>query len=234
PEVGEKILKCLTEVLIGLGLKLSSTKTTGSLPVVSSALKVDKRAWLRSRQGDRNIQKHLLVIHSHGAEFPNAGSLTLALTKFHQRLHKQMSVKNPTVLISIAADISYTSPRVFPICAAIISELLGRLKDKKTRVEAIKKVYRKLSQLPNTGHMEIWLQRISHTYEPKLAYTENLCQIVREKPAIIWNNDWITSNALKKAIDEKTIVNKAKLKSLKPIIKPAEIAVFNWIGLFDS
>jgi hypothetical protein len=42
----------------------------------------------------------------------------------------------------------------------------------------------------------------------------------------LWNNDWITSPALKALIDPQKIVNKPKLKSLKPIVRPKEIELF--------
>lgn len=226
PQVGEAILKALTEVLIDLGLKLNTSKTAGSHLVVKHSLKSDKLAWLRGRQGDRNLQKHLLIIHAHGTDFPNGGSLTVALAHFHQRLSKEKRVQNPRALISIAVDIAHNSPKTFPVCAAIISHLMTGLNSKKERVEVIRKIHAKLSQLPNTGHMEVWLQRISHYFEPKLGYKEALCQLVRGKPVTVWNNDWITSTKLKAAIDPTRIVNKAKLKALKPVIKPKEIAVF--------
>jgi len=226
PQSGEAILKYLTEVLIDLGLKLNTGKTTGTLQVVASSIKADKRGWLRGRQGDRNLQKHLLIIHAHGIDFPNTGSLTTALAHFHKRLTKAKRIQNPHVLVSIALDIAYTSPRTFPVCAAIISKLLTSLDTKDDRVEVIKKIYRKLSQLPNTGHMEVWLQRISHSLEPKLAYKEQLCQLVKNRPVDIWNNDWITSTKLKSALDPSQIVSKPKVRSLKPVIKPIEIALF--------
>jgi hypothetical protein len=226
PQVGDAILKALTEILIDLGLKLNTSKTTGSQQVVSSSLKADKRAWLRTRQGDRNLQKHLLVIHSHGADFPNTGSLTVALSRFHERLSKARNVQNPCVLISIAVDIAYNSPRTFPVCAAIISELLPTLQSKDERVEVIRKIHAKLSQLPNTGHMEVWLQRISHSVEPRLGYNEALCQLVKGKAIDIWNNAWVSSAKLKAALDASKLVNKAKLRSLKPVIKPKEIKIF--------
>ena len=100
------------------------------------------------------------------------------------------------------------------------------LDTKNDRVEVIRKIYRKLSQLPNTGHMEVWLQRISHSLEPKLAYKEHLCLLVKNRAADIWNNDWITSTKLKAALDPSQIVSKSKLRSLKPVIKPIEIAFF--------
>ncbi len=226
PQIGETILKTLTEVLIDLGLKLNTSKTTGSLQVVASSVKADKLGWLRGRQGDQNLQKHLLIIHAHGIDFPHAGSLTVALTHFHERLIRVKRIQNPRVLISIAVDIAYSSPRTFPVCAAIISKLLSALESKDARVNVIKKIYRKLSQLPNTGHMEIWLQRISQSFEPKLAYKEQLCQLVKGKSVNVWNDAWITSAKLKAALDPSQIVNKSKLRAIKPVVKPSEVAAF--------
>lgn len=226
PQIGEAILKCLTEVLIDLGLKLNASKTTGAQRVVSNSIKPDKRAWLRGRQGDANLQKHLLVIHAHGNDFPNAGSLTVALTHFHERLNATKRISNPLVLISIATDIAYHSPKAFPVCSAIISRLLSVLPTKAARVHAIQKIHAKLSQLPNTGHMEVWLQRISHSFVPDLGYKETLCRLVKGDSLVLWNNDWITSATLKAAIEPSKIVNKAKLRSLKAIVRPKEIELF--------
>jgi hypothetical protein len=226
PQIGEAILKALTEVLIELGLKLNASKTTGSLSVVTHSVKPDKLAWLRRRQGDRSLQKHLLVIHAHGNDFPNAGSLTVALTHFHERLSKASRIQNPRVLISIAMDIANISPRTFPVCAAIISKLLSALKSKTERVDVLKLIRAKLSQVPNTGHMEVWLQRISHSFAPKIGYNETLCKLVDGKDVNVWNNSWITSKRLLAALDPSQMVNKVKLRSLKPVIKPKEIEVF--------
>jgi hypothetical protein len=226
PHTGEAILKCLTEVLIDLGLKLNTSKTTGAQPVVSNAIKPDKRAWLRGRQEDANIQKHLLVIHAHGHDFPNSGSLTVALTHFHARLNATKRISNPIVLISIATDIAYHSPKAFPVCSAIISKLLSVLPTKAARVNTIQKIHAKLSLLPNTGHMEVWLQRISHSFVPNLGYQEPLCRLVKGDSVVLWNNDWLNSAKLKAAIDPAKILNKAKLRSLKPIVRPKEIELF--------
>jgi hypothetical protein len=226
PHIGEAILKCLTEVLIDLGLKLNASKTTGAQLVVSNAIKPDKRAWLKGRQADANLQKHLLVIHAHGHDFPNAGSLTVALSHFHERLNATKRISNPLVLISIVTDIAYHSPKAFPVCSAIISRLLSVLPTKAARVDAIEKIHAKLSQLPNTGHMEVWLQRISHSFAPNLAYKEALCRLVKGDSVDLWNNDWITCAKLKSAIDSAKIVNKSKLRSLKPIVRPKEIELF--------
>ena len=226
PQIGEAILKALTEVLIDLGLKLNTSKTTGPQLVVVHALKPNKRAWLRGRQGDANLQKHLLIIHAHGQDFPNAGSLDVALTHFHERLTKLKRIQNPHVLVSIATDIAYNSPRAFPVCSAIISKLLSVLANKSERVDVIHKIHAKLAQLPNTGHMEVWLQRISHSFVPGLGYKETLCRLVKGDSVALWNNDWITSTKLKAVLDPSKIVNRAKLRSLKPVVRPKEIEVF--------
>jgi len=228
PQSGEAILKALTEVMIDLGLKLNTSKTTGSQSIVSSSIKKDKLAWMRTRQSDHDIQKHLLVIHAHGVDYPNAGSLVVALSHFHERLSKIKKLRNPSPLISIAVDIAYSSPRTFPVCAAIISQILRAVKTKKERIRLIEKIHAKLSQLPNTGHMEVWLQRISYPYKSKssISFEECLCQLVNGGKVQIWNNEWIASKKLLSALEPKSIVDERKLKSLKPVVRPAEIRVF--------
>ena len=49
---------------------------------------------------------------------------------------------------------------------------------------------------------------------------------MKNRAADIWNNDWITSTKLKAALDPLQIVSKSKLRALKPVIKPKEIALF--------
>lgn len=226
PQIGDAILKALTEAMIDLGLKLNTAKTTGSQSVVSSSLKADKLRWLRSRQGDRDLQKHFLVIHAHGLDFPNAGSLVVALTRFYDRLSKAKRLRNPVALISIAVDIAYSSPKAFPVCAAIVSRVLSELETDDSRIVVIQKIHRKLVQLPNTGHMEVWLQRISHPYDGGIVFKECLCQLVDGKGVSLWNNDWISSVKLKAALCPAQILNTRKLKALKPVVRPEEIRVF--------
>jgi hypothetical protein len=196
-QVGEIILKSLTEVMIDLSLKLNTAKTTGVQSVIESALKPDKLAWIKNKQGDRNLQKHLLLIHAHSTEFTNAGSLAVALSAFHERINKAKKIRDPMPLISIVVDIGYHSPRVFPVCAAIVSKLLNYLKSKAAKKKVIKKINRKLSELPNTGHMEVWLQRISQPHKLYLEFSEPLCELVRGEKVPLWNNDWISSSKLK-------------------------------------
>lgn len=226
PRYGDLILKTLTEVLMSLGLKLNVSKTTGAQAVVGSSLKNDKREWMRSRQSDVNLQKHLMLVHSHGATFPNAGSLIVALDKFHERLTPLGSVRDPLQLISITTDIAYNSPRCFPQCAAIISKLLSMLRTKGEKLDAVRRIRKRLNELPNNGHLEVWLQRISFYLDRKLTYREKLCSLVEGKKVNLWNSSWVTDQALKTAIDPSTIVNRRKLRALRPVVPRSEFSLF--------
>jgi hypothetical protein len=223
--VGEEIMKTLTEVLIGLGLKLNASKTTTAQSVILSSIKTDKREWTRRRQADKNLQKHLLLIHSHGTDFPNGGSLMAALDQFYRRLDSRKPVHNPMQLISIAIDIGYNSPRCFPACAAIVSKLLSTLPTKEEKLIAVDRIRNRLQQLPNNGHLEVWLQRISYLFNPKLAYGDKLCGLVEGKKVNLWNDSWISDTGLKRTIKPSTVVNKQRLKALRSVVSRAEYAV---------
>jgi hypothetical protein len=225
-QVGERILKELTEVLIGLGLKLNASKTTNAQSVVGSSLKIDKREWMRRRQGDRNLQKHLLLIHCHGTDFPNAGSLIGALDEFNVRLAPLRSIQNPLQMISIAVDISYNSPRCFPVCAAIVSKLLSTLPTKKGKLDAIDRIRNKLVHFPNNGFFEVWLQRISYHVDRNLEYGEKLCSLVTGKNVDLWNSSWITDEELKASLGPTSIINPKRLRALRPIVPRREYTVF--------
>jgi hypothetical protein len=225
---GEVILKNITEVMINLGLKLNTAKTSGALPIIANSIKHDKLAWLRGRRSDRDLQKHLLLIHAHSNEFTNAGSLMGALSDFHERVSKEKIIRDPMPLISIVVDIGYNSPRVFHICAAIVSILLRFLKTNSMRNDVIEKIHKKLSQLPNTGHMEIWLQRISEPYKVPLTFIEPLCELVRGKKVALWNSDWISSKKLRDSLNPKKIVDRKKLSTIKPVVRPVEIELFSY------
>ena len=224
---GELILKALTEVLIAIGLKLNATKTTTVQAVIGSSIKIDKREWMRRRQADRNLQKHLLLIHSHGTDFPNGGSLMVALDEFYRRLAPRKLVQNPIQLISIAIDIGYHSPRCFPACAAIVSKLLSKLPTKKEKLVAVDRIRNRLEQLPNNGHLEVWLQRISYYFNPGLTYGDKLCGLVEGKKVDLWNDSWITDAGLKRIVDPSVIVNRKRLKALRSIVSRAEFDAFS-------
>ncbi|VTR97631.1 RNA-directed DNA polymerase [Tuwongella immobilis] len=226
PQTGEVILKALTKVLIDLGLKLNTNKTTNSESIISSVIKPDKLKWMRSRQYSEDMQKNLLLIHEHGVEFPNAGSVTKALVDLHERIYSAESITSPLVLISVVVDIAVTSPHCFPVCAGILSKLLSVLDRDSTRLEVMEKIKNRMRQFPNTGHMEIWLQRVSYPICQNSDYQESICRIVKKESVCLWGNDWITDSNLKSSIDPALIVNHVELDGMNRIIVPREINLF--------
>ena len=149
-----------------------------------------------------------------------------ALDEFYGRLVPLKSVQTPIQLISIAIDIGYNSPRCFPACAAIVSKLLSTLPTMSDKLVAVDRIRRRLAQLPNNGHLEVWLQRISYSFDSKLAYEEKLCGLVEGKKLDLWNSSWITDAALKDAAEPSRIVNRRRLKALRPIVPRSEFGLF--------
>lgn len=226
PQYGEEILKTLTEVLMEINLKLHAGKTTDAQAVIPHSIKRDKKRWMRSRQYDDNLQKHLLLIHCHSTDYPNAGSLLVALDEFYRRIVDERNIKNIIQLISITVDIGYHSPRCFPVCAAIISKLLSRFVAKSSKLDALERIRNKLKQLPHNGHLEVWQQRLSYPFDPKIAYQDSLCKLVEGDSVELWSNDWISDAKLEKALNPEKIVRRMKLRFIEPIVPRLEYSLF--------
>ena len=229
PQSGERILKCLTEVLIDLGMKLSPQKTETSSEIIRSSIKRDKLSWAFRKQRDKSLQKHLLIIHDHSFENPNAGSLASALQDFAVRLDKLETYPSPLPLISIVVDIAYRSPRIYPVAAAVLSRLISYLGSDGDRCDVVSKIRRKFSQLPNTEHMETWLQRISYPFDPGIDFDTPLCRLILGDEVSIWNSDWISSRDLRAAVEAAHVVDRGALADLPAVVRSDEFALFSLI-----
>ncbi|MDE0071896.1 MAG: RNA-directed DNA polymerase [Caldilineaceae bacterium] len=231
PQDGEKILRCLTEVMIDLGLKLKPEKTRASSEVIRSSIKEDKLDWLYRKTGDRIFHKHLLIIHDQNTKYPNGGSVSRALQEFDERLEKRLEkskkVDFPMALISVVVDIAFRSPRTYPVAAAILSKLIVLLDSEIEKRVVVEKVRKKISARPNTGHMEIWLQRFSIKFAPDIEYAEPLCGLVRQESAPIWNNSWIGLSTLKNVVDPNKIIDMEELEKVGPVIPNKEVRLFD-------
>ena len=80
--------------------------------------------------------------------------------------------------------------------------------------------------MPNTGHMEIWLQRVSHSFAPDTDFAEPLCKLIDNESERIWNSDWIAGQDLLKALNANKIVDRGKLEEMSPVVSVAEVALF--------
>lgn len=229
-ENAEEILRVLTTVMSDLGLKLNPLKTNLTSDVIGGSVKEDKRQQIRTRMYDRNLQKHLLIIHQHGADFPNSGSLATALTKYYRRLNRLKELRpSAKVLLSIATDIAYHNPRCYPHIAAIISKLICFVEEGE-RVEVANKIRKKIERLPNTGYMQIWLQRATLAFRDEIEFSDPLCQLVAGYSPDIWDSSWIGSDKLKSKIKPKKIVDKNELEGIAPVIPVDEVDLFHLLG----
>lgn len=223
---GERILKCLTKVLIDLGLRLNPLKTDINSEIIQSSIKEDKLNWMFRKQSNQNLQKRLLIIHDHSMEYPNSGSLEVALNRFNKQIRKVKKYDNFLSLISIIVDIAYKNPRIYDISSAILSKFISFIQNEEDKRNIIEKIRRKFRQLPNIGQMDIWLQRISLSFAPDSEFDEPLCKLVCEKSTLIWNNKWISSSCLLKTIDSNKVIDRKILDEISPIVSDEEIDLF--------
>ncbi len=227
PQVGEAVVKLIAESTMELGLKLNSLKTKASNDVVSASIKNDKLAWIVRKQAAKDLQQHLMNIYDLALAFPNSGSLMKALTKFYKRISRRNKpLKNPKPLIAITVNIAFRNPKTYAVCAAILSKLLDSIEREEDRLDTIQRIKRKFTQIPNTGHMQIWLQRVTFPLDRSVIYDEPICKLVAGSASHLWNNDWISSNELKEAITATKIVNETIRDALAPVIPPEEVELF--------
>ena len=224
---GEKIVRFISEILIDFGMSLNPNKTKPTDQIIKGSIKPDKLYWMQQKKSIVSLQKDLLLIHNLAMKFPNSGSLMNALGKFYDRLKNKKNIKNIYQLISIITDIAYHNPRIYPISAAIISKLVSCINNTKKQKEVIEKIKQKFKKIPNTGHLDIWLQRVVIGFDENISFDEPICKLVANEDDIpIWKSNWLQEN-FKQEIKDKIIVNQQELNKVKGVpIKREEFAIF--------
>ena len=230
PQIADEIIKILTEVLIDLGLKLNSNKTTFSNNVIQSSIKPDKLDWLVVGKDLKTIQKRLLLIHQFALKNPNSGTLVKELQVISKKIRKKKdkikNKENIEVLISIVADITLLNPRTYSISMAILSILFGLI-DEKLIESTVDKIVNKFNSIPNTGHMQIWLQRaIIKLQITQKYFCEPLCKLVGGESIKLWNNEWLHPNNIRILENRSNIVNQDVLNALDAEIQDDEVLLF--------
>ena len=119
-----------------------------------------------------DIQKYLLLIHALSEKFPNSGSLKKALTQFYRKIEKLDTLNYIDVLISILVNIMYRNPGTYPIASAILSKLLSLLENQIKIETILQTVKEKFKNIPNTGYLEVWLQRLTIKIDRTKIYDE--------------------------------------------------------------
>lgn len=231
----EVIVKTLQEVLIDMNFRINTSKTHLSEDVILDSIKKDKLAYLTHPPiydgKDSNfstIQKELLFILQFAKDHPNSGVVARLLSKLLNRIENYgLEKENPRVLISITVEIMMTSPRIFNVGTALISNFLSKIEEGKETI--VKSVYSKLRRMSNTGELEIWLQRITyHLNDVDIVYDEGLTKVIAGQQGIVlWNNDWVKPELLQ-GFPLMSICDAQKRNEQTPIIPAAEVSIFEY------
>lgn len=226
PHDADIVAKHLTQILFGLGLKINSHKTRFSDKVVKSSLKPDKYFWLSNHTENGDHQKQLFIIHSLSQDFPNSGIVQKELDEYYHQINNEMrTFDNIPVLIAILTDIALNSPRTYPVIAAILSKFVHCLSSLEAKKAVIKKLLKRFDKIPNTGYLQIWLQRITLKLGKEFVFDEALCKKVAEEKVDIWNSEWLNPS-LKQMIDSFAIVDQKTIDALPEIIESNEVELF--------
>ena len=58
-------------------------------------------------------------------------------------------------------DIAFKNPRTYPIITAILSKILSLEVNSETVIEILKSIEKRFDKIPNVGHLQVWLQRLT-------------------------------------------------------------------------
>jgi len=143
---------------------------------------------------------------------------------FFKQISKSKKVReNILSLVSVVADIALQSPKTYPVATAIISKLFSFIEKQEEKEALLKRIKNKFTKIPNTGYLDIWLQRVSISFDVTQNYNEPLCKIVMGETPEIWNNAWL-KDGLAELLSSNNIV--CKITELPPVIAKEEIELF--------
>jgi len=73
----------------------------------------------------------------------------------------------------------------------LISKLLSLIDNDDEKMVIIQKLKNKFKQVPNTGFLDLWIQRVSLKIDRTLPYNEPLCKLLNDKNISLWNSEWL-------------------------------------------
>lgn len=227
-QTSHEIAKVISEALSTLNFKINSSKTLSTNDIILGSLKQDKVHWIYNKSKTSNIQRWLIQLYILGNKHPNSGSLFNETKTFLEWLEKKektekgLHIQNAEVLVSILVNLAFNNPRLFTLVTASLSFIISSVEDENEQKILLQKIKNKFSQLPNTGYLNIWLQRITLKTDCTVDYPEKLCQKVLNRKVKIWNSDWL-SPKYKKIVDESIIIKDDVLENVETRLSEIEL-----------
>jgi len=233
PNIGHKILKLLSTTLYDLGLKMNAAKTMDSNDVILTSIKKEKLERISIAPTRQSLQKEALRIYQLSKKYPNSGLLTKELSYYYDDINKTKKYKyseDVESIIVIFTMIAFYSPKVINWVSAIISVLFERKESKTIRKVLIKKMHNRFKSIPQTGLIDIWLQRISAPSGINIDYSDNLTKIAlgKIKNSELWCCDWLKDEviSLLDVASISSLKEKIENKTISPIIQRSEVELF--------
>jgi hypothetical protein len=135
--------------------------------------------------------------------------------------------------MAIVCDIATVSPGAFPALSGVLAKLIS-LAPEQDRPAMWQRAAEKMKRIPHNGYLEVWLQRVTKAKGVGVTFEslEPICQIVNGDKVQLWNNDWISNQALVQALDVTKIVI-SKPEELEPVPKTEELSLFREYAEFS-
>ena len=146
--------------------------------------------------------------------------------RFSKSSKKELQYDNMMVLAAILTDIIIDNPKSYGVGIGLLSLFVDKIKNKKDRVSILKRIKTKMINLPNSGELCIWLQRITLAMSEVSGYDEPLCKLVDNDAGVkIWNIEWLDPKFIV-GYSEQDIIDRNLIKDLKPSISRKEVSAF--------
>jgi len=233
-----EIVRVISDCLRKVGMQLGAAKTSVSANIIEGAIKPEKLAGINLQDMDitqaKTIQKQLLRLHAFALQHPNTGAIKRLADSAFQNITKITEAPDDLpVQVAIVCDIAAISPGAFPALSGVLAKLIS-LAPQKNRPSLWAKVNEKMHRIPHNGHLEMWLQRVTKAKGVGVNFDsrEPICKIVNGETAQLWNNDWISSKPLLKALDVSKIVV-SKPDELDAVPKTEELSLFRKYAEFS-
>lgn len=253
-DIGENILKIMTEVLLKFNLKLNSSKTKLTDDIINSSIKEDKVNLLETFSDKEfcnnigNLQKILILLRKHCVEYPAGGSVCTCLEQICDKLKEQLinryvykqnkifsDIKNNDdyyhVLVAIIVDIAYINPKTIPNCFRLISYLFS-LCDIDKIEEISMDILNKVSIDFNSDFFQIWLHRIVLKYtciDISSKFSSEICHLPLYNDKLFDYSFLDNQNSLNNIIQNYNIFNQDKFDELGKEISEDEIPFNRYI-----
>lgn len=230
--IGHEILKELNIILQGVGLKMNPSKTSESEDIIISSLKKEKLDVIFTAPVNHYFQREALRIYQLSKKYPNSGLVSKEIGLYYDELTKRKVFKNVdfVVLMSIFTMISVRSPRTIHLTAAINSKLLEKIKNVEQKKELTKKIVEKFKNIPNSGLIDVWLQRISAPMQLDIAYQDILTKAAlgKVKNSALWNSEWLEEESanIVNFADISILPDQLEYKTITPVIERAEFELY--------